>query len=152
VKESALPGSPLTSKLPTSKYRCSWDQQENSITNLIIPDDGLNSLLSSLKAGKFFGMKLSYLYSGKMIPLFDLLIAILSFLLLILCEYKEAKLTDHAVLSALLSCGSKLCVTIVVASLAKFITWDIGYWIPGWWSWLKLFRAAKETELNNPSQ
>ncbi|MDP2895993.1 MAG: hypothetical protein Q8Q12_05465 [bacterium] len=149
AKVPALPGSPLTSKLPASKYRCSWDLQAGSVINLIVPDDGLNALLSDLKAGKFCGVKLTYLYSGRMMLLYDLLIAAVAFVLLAACEYGKAVLNDHEICSAFLSGGSKVFVTIMVGFLGKLVFWDIGHWVPRWRLWIKSLRAANDTAVGN---
>ncbi len=119
--------------------------------NLIIPDDRLNALLSDLKAGRFFGVNLTYLYSGKMMLLYDLLITIAAFVLLALCEHGEAVLKDHAVWSALLSSGSKVFVTTIVGFAGKLVFWDIGHWIPRWRPWIRSFRAANDRAIDNPN-
>jgi hypothetical protein len=149
AKASALPGSPLTSKLPASKYHCSWDLQGGSVVNLIVPNDGLNALLSDLKAGKFCRVKLAYFYSGRMMLFCDLLIIAVVFALLASCEYGTAALQGHTVCRALLSAGSKICVTIMVATIIKVVIWDIGRWIPGWRWWIKSLRAANDTGVDN---
>lgn len=151
AKVAALPGSPLTSKYPSSKYRCSWDLQSDTMINLIIPDDGLNALLSDLKARRFGGVKLTFLYSGKMMLLYDLLIVILAFVLLTLCEYGKAVMKDRAIWSALLTGGSKAFVIIFVGFAGKLFLWDIGHWIPRWRSWIKSFRAANDRGNDNTS-
>jgi hypothetical protein len=145
AKESALPGSPLTSKLPASKYRCSWDLQAGAVINLVVPDDGLNALFSDLKASRFCGVKLAYLYSGKMMLLYDLLIALVAFVLLASCEHGQAVLKDHAIWSAFLTGGSKVLVAIMVLFLGKLVVWDIGHWIPSWGRFIRSLRAANDT-------
>ncbi len=149
AKESALPGSPLTSNHPASKYRCSWDMQAGSVVNLIVPNYGLNAFLSDLKAGKFCRVKLTYLYSGKMMLLYDLLIVVMAFALLASCEHGQVVLKDHAVWCALLSAGSKICVAIMVCVIGKLVLWDIGHWIPRWRSWIKSLRAGNDTAVDN---
>jgi hypothetical protein len=149
AKAFALPGSPLTSKLPASKYHCSWDLQVGCVVNLIVPNDGLNALLSDLKAGKFCGVKLTYFYSGRVMLFCDLLIVAVVFALLASCEYGTAALQGHAVCRALLSAGSKACVTILVATIIKVVVWDIGHWIPGWRSWIKWLRGANDTKVDH---
>jgi retron-type reverse transcriptase len=149
AKEAALLGSPLTSKLPASKYRCSWDLQAGSVVNLVVPDDGLNSLLSELKAGKFFGVKMTYLYSGRMMLVYDMLMLVMVFGLLVLCEYGGAVLKDHAVWKALLGSGSVIFKAIVLAILGKLIVWDIGHWIRWWPSWIGACRKANDRETNS---
>jgi len=149
AKESAVPGSPLTSKLPASKYRCSWDLQADSVVNLIVPDDGLNALLSDLKAGKFCGVKLTYLYSGKMMLVYDLLIVAVAFILLVACEHGMAVLKDHEIWRAFLSGGSKVFITIMVGFLGKLVLWDVGHWVPRWRLWIKSIRAANDTAVDN---
>ena len=149
AKESALPGSPLTSNHPASKYRCSWDLQADSVVNLIVPNYGLNAFLSDIKASKFCGVKLTYLYSGKMMLLYDLLIVGAVFSLLASCEYGTVTLKDHAVWRALLSAGSMIFKTIVVGIVGKLVLWDIGHWIPGYMSWIKSLREANDRKVNN---
>ena len=149
AKEFTLPGSPLTSNLPASKYRCSWDLRAGSVVNLIVPNYGLNAFLSDLKTGKFCGVKLTYLYSGKMMLVYDLLIAVVSFGLLALCEYGHLVLKNQAILGALLSAGSKIWTAIIYGSLVKVVFWDIGNWVPRWRFWIKSLRAASDTEADN---
>ena len=150
AKESSLPGTPLTSKLPASKYRCSWDVQKGTVVNLIVPDDALNGLLFDLKAGKFFGLKFSYLYSGKMMMIYDLLIAFVAFALLALCHYGEGFLKYYPIWSAILSASSRILVTIFVGFAGKLVIWDIGHWLPGWKSWIKSLQSANDKDINNP--
>jgi hypothetical protein len=148
AKEFALPGSPLTSKLPVSKYRCSWDLQAGSVANLIVPDEGLNALLTDLKAGRPYGVKLTYLYSGKMMLIYDSLPAVLAFVLLALCEHGRAALSGHAAWSALLSAGSVVLKGTVGAAFVKMVVWDLGHWIPAWGAWIQSLRAANDAPAN----
>ncbi len=150
AKEAALPGSPLTSKLPASQYHGSWDMQGKAVVNLIVPDDGLNALLSDLKAGKFFGIKLTYLYSGKMMLFYDVLIMLVIFAFLAFCEYEKELFKDHAVWSAILNCGSKIFVTAFVGFCGKMVFWDIGHWIPGLGAWIKGFRETNDRGIDSP--
>jgi Reverse transcriptase (RNA-dependent DNA polymerase) len=145
AKDSSLLGAPLTSKMPASKYRCSWDLQAGSIVNLVVPEDGLKALLSDLKAGRFFGVKLTYLYSGKMMLVYDLLIVLVAFVLLAACEYGKDVLKDHAVGKAILNSASELFVAILIAGLVKLF-WDIIPWIPRLGVWIKSFRRANEID------
>jgi hypothetical protein len=146
VKEPLLSGFPLTNRFPSSKYHCSWDVHSDTILSLVIPDEGLNSLLSDIKSGKFFGFKLSYLYSGKMMLLYDGLFATVTSLLLIACEYAKTALQDRAVWSAILNASSKVLEGSVTASIAKIVLWDIGHWIPGWILWIKSLRSANDKD------
>ncbi len=146
---SALPGSPLTNKYPSSKYHCSWDLEAGSVVNLIVPNYGLNAFLSDLKAGKFCGLKLTYLYSGKMMLLYDLMLAVVAFVLLALCEHGQTVLKDHAVWNSCLIAGSKIFQAIMIPIAIKVFLWDIAHWIPSWRSWIKSLRAANDTAVDN---
>lgn len=150
AKVPALPGVPLTSKYPSSRYRCSWDLQNDTMINLIIPDDGLNALLLDLKTSKFGRVKLTFIYSGKMMLLYDVLIVIVVFILLAICEHGKAVLINHAIWSSLLSIGSKVFVAILVGLIGKLILWDIGHWIPRWRIWIRLLRTANDRINDNP--
>jgi hypothetical protein len=152
AKESAIPVSPLTSKFPSSKYHCSWDMESGSVVNLVVPTDGLNALLSDLKAGKFFGHKLTYLYSGKRMLLYDLSLCVVTFVLLALCEYGQTILKDHAVWKSLLSAGSIVSKTIMASIVIKISLWDLGHWIPGWSLWLKSLRATNDRTVDSSEQ
>ena len=143
-KEAALPGLPLTNIMPASKYNCSWDVQSGVVINLVVPDDGLNALLSLLRYGNWFGAKFSYFYSGKVIGVCDLLLAALIFLLAVGCDYEQAILLDHSVERTFLSVGVKVCITIVVALLVKVVVWDIGHWMKPWRLFIMSLRALND--------
>lgn len=151
ARATALPGSPLTSKWPASKYAGSWDLHANSVINLVVPDDGLHALLSDLKAGKLCGVKFAYLYSGKAMLLYDLLFVIVTFVLLALCEYGTAAQKDKGGVTALFSSGSVVFKAIMVPLLGKLIFWDIGYWFPKLLSWIKSVHAANDAPVDKSS-
>ncbi|MEX2492801.1 MAG: reverse transcriptase domain-containing protein [Nitrospirales bacterium] len=69
AKVDAIPAMTLVNNFPSSRYHCSWDISQNSITNLIVASAGTYAFIMDLKRGKLLGRKLSYLYSGRtMLP------------------------------------------------------------------------------------
>lgn len=146
AKEPALPGAPLISKLPVHKYRCSWDLYAGSMVSLIVPDDGLNTLLSDLITGRLCGFKFSYLYSGKAMLFYDGLFAFVSFVSLAACEYGKTVLQDHSGWISILSAGSIILGTAFASLIGKLAIWDLIHWIPSWKLWIKSLHKADDKE------
>ena len=52
-------------------YYCSWDINDSKPVSLFIPSEGIQLLVEDLTKGKLFGYKLSILYSGRAMALWD---------------------------------------------------------------------------------
>lgn len=132
IKEHALPGCALTNNFPSSRdgYACSWDLRGTSVTNLIIPSEGVNSLMVDLKKGKFFGFKISYLYSGKVMIFWDGAAFIVNGFFLAICELLKSSTTASAGVKGLCSIFTYLLGGLAVALGVKLILHDLEHWIP----------------------
>ena len=151
AKENALVSSPFISKLPASRYRSSWDVDSGSVISLFVPNDEFYAFLSRLKSGKLAGFKITYLYSGRMMLIYDLTIAVVAFVSIALCEYGHgvAASKGSAVLSAIMSAGSKITIAIFIGFITKLILWDIQHWFPFIKFWIKSLRTANDTADDN---
>jgi len=68
---------PLVSGCPSSTVKCTWDISNGQVINAVIPNDGVNKLISKLEEGKIFGCKWKYFYSEKARFIIDLILSIL---------------------------------------------------------------------------
>lgn len=134
VKTRALPGFALTNSSPFSRYKCSWDIQSSSVTNLMIPSEGVNLLMEDLKKGKFFGFKVSSIYSGKSMLLWDGAVFVVNGLLLAICELLKDSATASAGVTGFCSFLTYLFGALAVTLFGKLV-YDLGYWVP----WLRRF-------------
>lgn len=132
VKEHALPGCALTNSFPSSRdgYLCSWDLLGKSVTNLMIPSEGVNSLMEDLTKGKFFGFKVSSIYSGKMMILWEGAAFIVTGLLLAICEILKSSATASAGVMGFCSVFTYLLGAFAVTLFGKLALYDLGYWVP----------------------
>ncbi len=130
VKIHALPGFALTNSSPFSRYKCSWDIQGSSVTNLMIPSEGVNSLMEDLKKGKFFGFKVSSIYSGKMMVFWDGAAFIVSGLLLAICELLKSSITAPAGVKGFCSVFTNLLGPLTWILFGKLFLYDLGHWVP----------------------
>lgn len=132
VKEHALPGCALTNSFPSSRdgYFCSWDLQGTSVTNLMIPSEGVNSLMEDLKKGKFFGFKVSSIYSGKIMILWDVAAFIVNGFLLAICELLKGSATASTGVKGFCSVFTYLLGTLAVTLFGKVVLYDLGQWVP----------------------
>ena len=128
VKEEALPGIALTNSFPGSRYKCSWDVFRGRISNLIIPSTAVYPLLTDLTGGRFLGRKLSYLYSGRTMLLWDFLILVICFIILSLFKQGESVFSNHY-LKAVCSSGASVFSTSTRLVLVK-VVYDLSHWIP----------------------
>jgi hypothetical protein len=62
---------PLVNNCPVNAVTCSWDICNGQVINAVIPNDGVNKLISKLQEGKILGYKWKYLYSGKVRSIID---------------------------------------------------------------------------------
>jgi len=134
VKLYTLPGFALTNSSPFSRYKCSWDLQGSSVTNLIIPSEGVNSLMQDLKKGKFFGFKVSSIYSGKSMLLWDGAVFVVNGFLLAICELLKDSATASAGVTGFCSVFTVLFGALAVTLFVKLV-YDLNYWVP----WLRRF-------------
>jgi hypothetical protein len=130
VKEYALPGCALTNSFPSSRYVCSWDLRDGLVTNLVIPSEGVNSLMGDLKKGKFLGFKLSYLYSGKAMLVWDGVAFVVSALVLALCEVMKGSTTASDGVKGFCSVLAYLLGALAVTLFGKLLFHDLGHWAP----------------------
>ncbi len=130
VKIHALPGFALTNSSPFSRYKCSWDIQSSSVTNLMIPSEGVNSLMEDLKKGKFFGFKVSSIYSGRMMIFWDVAILFVNGLLLAICELLKSSATASAGVKGFCSVFTPSLGALTVLLFGKLFLHDLGHWVP----------------------
>jgi len=145
--DTAIPQFALTSILPGSSVKCSWDINNNSIVNLIIPHKGLNQLLQDLKKGKLFGYKLRYLYSGKMMLLPDSFFFIVSGIILTMCDLGRSAKEISGIMKYFSSVGFSFFNPLTYILGIK-ILYDLIHWLP-WLNFEKIFdslKPKKETE------
>jgi hypothetical protein len=140
VREHALPGCALTNSFPSSRdgYICSWDLQGTSVTNLMIPSEGVNSLMEDLKKGKFFAS----IYSGKMMILWDGAAFIANGLLLAIFELLKGSVTASDVVKGLFSVFTHVLGPIVWILLGKMVLYDLGHWVPWHSQFVNFIRKA----------
>ena len=129
-EEYALTGCALTNSFPSSRtgYYCSWDICDNRLMNLMIPSEGLHSLVHDLVRGKIFGYKLSYLYSGRLMAIWDGAAFVVTALALAICELTKGSTAASAGLKGVCSVLSYLLGTMVLALVGKLLIFDIGHW------------------------
>jgi hypothetical protein len=134
VKEDALPGCALTNSFPSSRdgYLSSWDLKGTTVTNLMIPSEGINSLMEDLKKGKFFGFKASFIYSGRLMILWDGAAFIFNGFLLAICELLKDSNTVSAVIKG--GCGfiNPILEWVAVIFIGKIIFHDLPKWAPSY--------------------
>jgi len=148
--DEALPGLALTNSFPTSSkgYSCSWDLRGSSIENLVIPSEGLHSLIVSLSKGKFFGYKLRYLYSGRALLLWDIAALIANGIALAACTLTTGSATHGALLKGISAVGPWLFGPVCFYFLVKALGYDLEYWMS---SHKGLLRAVRELFTSTPS-
>ncbi len=130
VKEYALPGCPLTNSFPSSQagYNCSWDVSDGKPMSLMIPSEGLNSLVQDLTRGKLFRFKLSYLYSGRMMAVWDGVVFVFVAIALGFCEHTKGAVTASTGAKDVCSVLTYVLGALVCVLLAKLVLIDIQHW------------------------
>jgi hypothetical protein len=128
AKIDALPGIKLTNGFPSSRYRSSWDSHNNFVTNLVIPSMAIDRLLGGLTSGRLFGYKLSYIYSGKSMVIWDTLFLILITALAGLFKLGETTLPS-GYWPGVFSIFGGYSSTIAEIFLLR-IVWGLAYWVP----------------------
>ncbi len=144
VKEQVLPGCALTNSFPFNcdGYRSSWDLLGNTVTNLMVPSENVNSLMVDLKKGKIFGFKLSYFYSGKGMIFWDAAFFIVIGVLLAICESLKSLVTASDGVKGLCSVCVPILGALVVILLGKIILLDLGHWVPRLRKFMKFIRES----------
>jgi retron-type reverse transcriptase len=144
VKEHTLPGCALTNSFPSSRdgYASSWDLQGTAVTNLMVPSEGVNSLMEDLKKGKFFGFKVSSMYSGKMMIFWDGAAFVLNGFLLAVCEYLKGSATASVGVKGVGSVFTSLLGPLAVALIGKVVLHDLGHWVPWHRQFVKFIRLT----------
>lgn len=130
VKEYALPGCALTNSFPSSRagYYCSWDMNDSKPMNLMIPSEGLHSLVQDLTRGKLFGRKLSSLYSGRLMALWDGAAFAVTVLALGFCEHTKGSATASTGAKDVCSVLTYVLGTLVCVLLCKLLFVDVRHW------------------------
>ncbi|MEE9225930.1 MAG: reverse transcriptase domain-containing protein [Bacteroidota bacterium] len=131
VKEHALPGCALTNSFPSSQegYICSLDVNGTSVTNLMIPSEGLNSLIRDLTRGKILGFKLFYLYSGRAMIFWDGTALVVSALALAFCEFMKGSTIASTGVKVFFSVLTYPLGALAVSLLVKLLVFDLGHWV-----------------------
>ncbi len=132
VREYALPGSALTNSFPSSRggYSSSWDINGSSIKNLMIPSEGLNSLIRDLTKGKIFGFKLSYLYSGRVMVLWDGGALIACAAALAYTDKMKVSTEVSAGVNGFFSLLSYPLGALLLILIGKLLVVDLSHWVP----------------------
>jgi hypothetical protein len=124
----SIPAMALVNVIPSSRYQCSWDMCDGVVTNLVVPSSGAYSLLKDLRKGKFFGRKLSYLYSGRSMLLWDVTLFVTSLLLMILLKFGETGFLSSLAKSL---CATGFAIfTRIAVPLGLKIFYDLRHWFP----------------------
>ena len=130
VREEVLAGCALTNRFPSSRagYYCSWDINDSKPVSLFIPSEGIQLLVEDLTKGKLFGYKLSILYSGRAMALWDFSALAGTALALGFFEHTKGVATASAVAKGV--CGVLIYVLkpLMVALLVKFLFIDFYHW------------------------
>jgi len=131
AKEESLPGFGLTNSFPISRegYACSWDQRDATVDNLVIPSEGVNSLLRDLVKGRIFGYKVLYLYSGKALLAWDIAGFIGSGILEAACWLIRAGADVGQMTKGVCTVGTYVFGWAIVLFLTKGLLYDLKDWL-----------------------
>lgn len=133
VKKDVLPWCALTNYFPSKQgagYICSWDLNGSSVTNLMIPSEGLNSLFQDLKTGKCFGFKLSSLYSGRTMIFWDGAAFLVIAIAFVFCDLMKGSTANTVGVIGLYSVLTPLLEFLMIALFGKLALHDLGHWVP----------------------
>jgi hypothetical protein len=130
VNQFALPGCALTNSFPSSRegYNCSLDISHGKPINLLIPSEGIHSLVQDLTKGKLFGFKLTYLYSGRLMAVWDGAFLTATFFALWGCEHTKDSTTASTIVKDIVSVLPYVLKLIMSVLLIKLVTLDISHW------------------------
>jgi len=124
AKVDAIPAMALVNTFPSSKYRCSWDMFQNVVTNLVVASSGFYSFLMDLRRGH----KLSYLYTGRSMFLWDILLLFCTMLVSTLAKCGEDGF-QHKFLKNGCANVSLLFLSFAVLLVVK-VFYDLRHWVP----------------------
>jgi hypothetical protein len=143
AKEEALSGIPLANQFPTNRdgYACSWDARADSVANLVIPSEGVNSLMVDLSRGRIFGYKFRYLYSGKALLLWDIAGFVVSSIFLATCGLAMGSTTLGGMAKGFSVVGACLFGSLTCFFAGKAVMYDLEYWMG---SRKRFMRALRE--------
>ena len=131
AKEESLPGFALTNSFPTSRegYACSWDLRAASVDNLVIPSEGVNSLMRDLMKGRIFGYKVLYLYSGKALLAWDIAGFIGSGILEAACWLVRAGVGVGQMTKGVCTVGTYVFGPLIFLFFTKGLLYDLKDWL-----------------------
>lgn len=132
VANKTLPGCPLTSSFPfkTSGYASSIDLHQGRPVNLMIPAEGIGAIVSKLKAGRFFGRRLSFLYSKGIMIVVDAVLMILFISGGVLISNSQDSSSESVIIKEGLVILHRFLQGLALGALGKILLWDVGEWIP----------------------
>lgn len=145
-------GVPLTNLSPAHSSTFSYDTYKKQVVNLVIPNERIMELIRKLKKGKFFGYKFSFLYSGKGMLFFDIVLFILFFSWeLYMTLIYDSKSTDPLIINSLqykISHSSywvirQSFVAPLVFFVAKIFLHDLTFWFETYAKFLNLIKFKK---------
>ncbi|PKP60577.1 hypothetical protein CVT91_04890 [Candidatus Atribacteria bacterium HGW-Atribacteria-1] len=134
---------PLVSGCPSSTVKCTWDISNGQVINAVIPNNGVNKLISKLEEGKIFGYKWKYLYSEKAKIIYD---SLFFFILVTLAAYSlriTHSLGDKQDSSILLYYLTLFTDFVLIGGAGFFFIKaikDIKYWSKELYSIIKYFK------------
>jgi hypothetical protein len=131
ANEESLPGFALTNSFPTSRegYACSWDQRDATVDNLVIPSEGVNSLIGDLVKGRIFGYKVLYLYSGKALLVWDMAGFIFFGILGAVCWSLRASVNAGELTKGVCTVGTYVFGGMISLFFTKGLLYDLEQWL-----------------------
>ena len=123
----ALSHIPLTNRFPSRQTRSSWDAHKKTIRTLVVPGDRLSKLVGTLKRGKIFGHKISYLYSGRTMLVWDSSLVLILAGLFFSFDYFARGSNEQMILSLNALFGLFLGAALL-AMVARVIWVDLKHW------------------------
>jgi Zn-dependent protease len=98
--------------------------------------------MKDLKKGKLFGLKVSSIYSGKMMILWDGAAFTVNVFLLAICELLKSSATASAGVKGFCSVFTYILGALAVTLLGKIVLHDLGHWAPWYRQFVKYIRKA----------
>lgn len=96
----------------------------------MIPSEGLNSLIQDLTKGRFFRFKLSYLYSGRTMLIWDGVSFLVIAIVFAFCDLMKGSTANTVGVNGLYSVLTPLLEFLMIALFSKLVLHDLGYWVP----------------------
>ena len=101
----------------------------NKVRTLVVPGERASRLVEALKAGKFFGRKVSYLYSGRSMLFWDFLVSLVLAAGVFTIDYFPKQSSDQTLMS-LSVVPSAIFVGGLLFMVGKMMIVDARYWLP----------------------